>query len=164
MIVSVPIFLSDMVLDTKVEIQIRTIAMDFWASLEHKMSYKFEGNAPANIRRELKECAELVAFLDKKMLSINEEIKEYGEEEHDKDALHIEEPIKSMYGSVYGAAEMSKEQIEATFTEHTKTAPTAIIDLEEEYEVSKKNANVTMEGNILYAWTRKGKKAKKGRQ
>lgn len=164
MIVSVPIFLSDMVLDTKVEIQIRTIAMDFWASLEHKMYYKFEGNAPANIRRELKECAELVAFLDKKMLSINEEIKEYGEEEHDEDALHIEEPIKSMYGSVYGAAEMSKEQIEASFVGHTKKTPTAIIDLEEEYEVSKKNANVTMEGNILYALSRKGKKAKKGRQ
>ena len=63
--------------ETKAEIQIRTIAMDFWASLEHKIYYKFEGNAPDYIRRELKECAELVAFLDKKMLSINEEIKDY---------------------------------------------------------------------------------------
>ena len=44
MLVSVPIFLSDSVVDTKVEIQIRTIAMDFWASLEHKIYYKFEGN------------------------------------------------------------------------------------------------------------------------
>ena len=43
MLVSVPIFLSDSVVDTKVEIQIRTIAMDFWASLEHKIYYKFEG-------------------------------------------------------------------------------------------------------------------------
>ena len=42
MIVSVPIFLSDNVVDTKVEIQIRTIAMDFWASLEHKIYYKLE--------------------------------------------------------------------------------------------------------------------------
>ena len=42
MIVSVPIFLSNDVIDTKVEIQIRTIAMDFWASLEHKIYYKFE--------------------------------------------------------------------------------------------------------------------------
>ena len=41
MIVSVPIFLSNKVVDTKVEIQIRTIAMDFWASLEHKIYYKF---------------------------------------------------------------------------------------------------------------------------
>ena len=44
MIVTIPIFLSDRMVDTKVEIQIRTIAMDFWASLEHKIYYKFEGN------------------------------------------------------------------------------------------------------------------------
>ena len=161
MIVSVPIFLSDMVLDTKVEIQIRTIAMDFWASLEHKMYYKFEGNAPANIRRELKECADLVAFLDKKMLSINEEIKAYDGEEEDEDALHIEEPIKSMYGSVKGASELSEEQIAAAFTGHTKETQTNIIDLEEEFEVSQNSTNATMEGNILHALTRKGKKSKK---
>ena len=77
MIVAVPVFLSDRMVETKVEIQIRTIAMDFWASLEHKIYYKFEGKAPDHIRRELKECAELVTFLDRKMLSINEEIKEY---------------------------------------------------------------------------------------
>ena len=41
--------------DTKVEIQIRTIAMDFWASLEHKIYYKFEGQAPEYISRELKD-------------------------------------------------------------------------------------------------------------
>ena len=60
MIVSVPIFLSNRVVDTKVEIQIRTIAMDFWASLEHKIYYKFEGNAPEYISRDLRECAEIV--------------------------------------------------------------------------------------------------------
>mgnify|MGYP003295650203 FL=1 len=59
MLVTVPVYLSDRIVDTKVEIQIRTVAMDFWASLEHKMYYKFEGNAPENIRRELKECADL---------------------------------------------------------------------------------------------------------
>ena len=53
MLVTVPIFMSDSVVDTKVEIQIRTIAMDFWASLEHKIYYKFEGNAPEYISREL---------------------------------------------------------------------------------------------------------------
>ena len=164
MIVSVPIFLSDMVLDTKVEIQIRTIAMDFWASLEHKMYYKFEGNAPANIRRELKECADLVAFLDKKMLSINEEIKEYtgGEEEWPGDAIRIEEPIKSMYGSVKGTKGLTSEQLAESFGDKKESKEkTAIIDLEEEYEVSEKTDDVTMEGNILLTWTRKGKKAKK---
>lgn len=74
MLVSVPIFLSDGPIDTKVEIQIRTIAMDFWASLEHKIYYKFEGNAPEHISRELKECADMVSELDDKMLSLNEEI------------------------------------------------------------------------------------------
>ena len=74
MLVSVPIFLSDGPIDTKVEIQIRTIAMDFWASLEHKIYYKFGGNAPEHISRELKECADMVSELDDKMLSLNEEI------------------------------------------------------------------------------------------
>lgn len=74
MLASVPIFLSDGVVDTKVEIQIRTIAMDFWASLEHKIYYKFEGNAPDYISRDLRECAEMVSTLDEKMLSLNEAI------------------------------------------------------------------------------------------
>lgn len=74
MLVTVPIFLTDGVVDTKVEIQIRTIAMDFWASLEHKIYYKFEGNAPEYISRDLKECAGIVSMLDAKMLSLNEAI------------------------------------------------------------------------------------------
>ena len=74
MLVSVPIFLTDSVVDTKVEIQIRTIAMDFWASLEHKIYYKFEGNAPDYISRDLRECAGMVSTLDEKMLSLNEAI------------------------------------------------------------------------------------------
>lgn len=76
MLVTVPIFLSDRVVDTKVEIQIRTIAMDFWASLEHKIYYKFEGNAPAYISEELQECADIVSNLDAKMLQLNEAILE----------------------------------------------------------------------------------------
>lgn len=74
MIVSVPVYLSDRIVDTKVEIQIRTVAMDFWASLEHKMHYKFEGDAPEHIRNELIECARMVSDLDARMLSLNEEI------------------------------------------------------------------------------------------
>ncbi|MBP5384716.1 MAG: GTP pyrophosphokinase family protein [Lachnospiraceae bacterium] len=81
MIVSVPIYLSDSVVDTKVEIQIRTVAMDFWASLEHKMNYKFEKNAPEHIKRQLYECAQMVSVLDDMMLSLNEEIQEAQSEE-----------------------------------------------------------------------------------
>ena len=87
MLVTVPIFLSDRVVDTKVEIQIRTIAMDFWASLEHKIYYKFEGNAPDYISRDLRECAGIVANLDAKMLQLNEAILEakIQQEEADKE-------------------------------------------------------------------------------
>ena len=76
MIVSVPVYLSDGRVDTKVEIQIRTIAMDFWASLEHKIYYKFEGNAPDYISEDLKECSDIVSMLDAKMLQLNEAILE----------------------------------------------------------------------------------------
>lgn len=76
MIVTVPVYLSDRTVDTKVEIQIRTVAMDFWASLEHKIYYKFEGDAPDYISRDLRECAEMVSTLDEKMLSLNEAIQE----------------------------------------------------------------------------------------
>ena len=74
MVVTVPVYLSDRIIDAKVEIQIRTVAMDFWASLEHKIQYKFEGNAPAHINSELLECAHMVSELDTRMLSLNDEI------------------------------------------------------------------------------------------
>ena len=95
MLVSVPIFLSDSVVNTKVEIQIRTIAMDFWASLEHKIYYKFEGNAPEYISRELKDCAEMVSRLDEKMLSLNIAIQECSErEEATKRQREVTAPVK----------------------------------------------------------------------
>ena len=74
MLVSVPIFLSDSVVDTKVEIQIRTIAMDFWASLEHKLRYK--KNIPESeaeyLAKELVECAGISASLDQRMEAIRD--------------------------------------------------------------------------------------------
>lgn len=83
MLVSVPIYLSDSVVETKVEIQIRTIAMDFWASLEHKIYYKFEGHAPEYISHELKECADMVSALDDRMLILNEVIQKCLDEKND---------------------------------------------------------------------------------
>ena len=61
------------------EVQIRTVAMDFWASLEHKIYYKFEGNAPAYLQQELKACADVVNMLDAKMFSLNQSILELSE-------------------------------------------------------------------------------------
>mgnify|MGYP004441191675 CR=1 FL=1 len=63
---------------TKVEIQIRTVAQDFWATLEHKMHYKFEGDGPDYITKELRECARYVAELDERMQELNNAIQKYG--------------------------------------------------------------------------------------
>lgn len=84
MLVTVPIFMADKVINTKVEIQIRTIAMDFWASLEHKIYYKFEGNAPEYISHDLRTCAGIVSELDAKMLQLNEAILEAKAKQEEK--------------------------------------------------------------------------------
>ena len=117
MIVSVPIFLSNEVIDTKVEIQIRTIAMDFWASLEHKIYYKFEGHAPDHITRELKECADLVSFLDRKMVAINEEVQSYKAPEQEEGRTRyltnlIKERMKDAYGTVMDEKAIEEEEKE----------------------------------------------------
>lgn len=82
MLVTIPVYLSDRIVDTKVEIQIRTVAQDFWASLEHKINYKFEGNVPENIREELVDCAHMVSMLDDKMLWLNEEVQKLEKEQN----------------------------------------------------------------------------------
>lgn len=74
MLLSIQVALADAVIPTKVEVQLRTMAMDFWASLEHKIHYKFEGDAPEHIRTELIECAKMVSDLDARMLKLNEEL------------------------------------------------------------------------------------------
>jgi putative GTP pyrophosphokinase len=50
--------------------------MDFWASLEHKIHYKFEGNAPEHIKEQLVECSRIVSNLDERMLDLNKEIQQ----------------------------------------------------------------------------------------
>lgn len=84
--ISVPVFLSNSTEIVSVEIQFRTIAMDFWASLEHELRYKTETNVDASIKSELKECAEQIASIDQQMqkmrikiLEDNKNIEEYGE-------------------------------------------------------------------------------------
>lgn len=76
LIVSVPIFLQNEKRNMKVEVQLRTIAMDFWASLEHKMRYKKEipNEVAGELADQLKECAEQSAMLDRKMQEIRDRI------------------------------------------------------------------------------------------
>ena len=71
LVLEVPIFLAEGVQPIHVEVQLRTIAMDFWASLEHKLKYKTDNNAPEDIKKELIQCAMSISELDYKMQSIH---------------------------------------------------------------------------------------------
>ena len=82
MLLSIPVALADAVVPAKVELQIRTMAMDFWVSLEHKIYYKYEGNAPDYFERELQECASIISRLDTKMMSLNEAMKKIDGDGH----------------------------------------------------------------------------------
>ncbi|RKW35084.1 MAG: GTP pyrophosphokinase family protein, partial [Lachnospiraceae bacterium] len=70
MIIEIPVFFSDRKQAMKVEVQIRTIAMDFWASLDHQIKYKKEFPGAENVSRDLKECADIIADTDNRMLKI----------------------------------------------------------------------------------------------
>ena len=87
MVVTIPVYLTDGKVDTKVEIQIRTIAMDFWASLEHKIAYKFEA------------CADMVDMLDAKMFSLNQEIMKIEKGKEEERARKKEEDERAASGS-----------------------------------------------------------------
>ena len=83
LIVKVPVFLSDKTLPMKVEVQIRTIAMDFWASLEHQVKYKRGVSDASSISAELKECADTICDTDEKMQNIYHKIQELREIDSD---------------------------------------------------------------------------------
>ena len=80
MIVEVPVFFSDRKEMMRVEIQIRTVAMDFWASLEHQMKYKKESADRPEIAAELKSCAETIVATDARMLGIRKRIEKLEKE------------------------------------------------------------------------------------
>lgn len=84
LIVAVPIFLENEKREMKVEVQLRTIAMDFWASLEHKVRYKknIPESVSTQLAQELNECAEMSAALDERMQSIRDRIVELSAEEN----------------------------------------------------------------------------------
>ncbi|QIB67845.1 GTP pyrophosphokinase family protein [Aminipila butyrica] len=71
LIVEIPVFFVHRVEKIPVEIQIRTMAMDFWASLEHQLRYKAEGEIPKFIAEELKECSENIAHSDLQMQKVH---------------------------------------------------------------------------------------------
>jgi putative GTP pyrophosphokinase len=74
LIVRIPVFLSDRVERVKVEIQMRTVGMDFWAAVEHKLFYKYAGTAPADFADELRAAAETAADLDARMTALHQRL------------------------------------------------------------------------------------------
>lgn len=86
LVIEVPIFLSNRKRYMKVEIQIRTMAMDFWASLEHELKYKHDIENENEISKELRECAEVISNTDMKMLEIRDKIKP----KHTEDARYLD--------------------------------------------------------------------------
>ena len=75
LIVQVPVYLSEHTELVPVELQLRTIAMDFWASTEHKLSYKYRKNLPARLQAELDDAARVAADLDERMEGLRTEIR-----------------------------------------------------------------------------------------
>ncbi|UYZ22504.1 GTP pyrophosphokinase family protein [Mesobacillus jeotgali] len=95
LIIKIPVFMSDRVEMVFVELQIRTIAMDFWASLEHKIYYKYDKEIPERIKKDLKDAAISAAELDLKMESINNEVANLKvKEDLDGDLLPFNETLK----------------------------------------------------------------------
>ena len=93
-ILEVPVFLSGGPVPVICEVQIRTIAMDFWASLEHKIHYKFDGDVPDRLIDELTEAADASDQLDRRMEQLHSEVREGtadidSGEEFDEEALRI---------------------------------------------------------------------------
>ncbi|NGP44820.1 GTP pyrophosphokinase family protein [Bacillaceae bacterium SIJ1] len=100
LLLKVPVFMSDRTEEVCVEVQIRTVAMDFWASLEHKMYYKYQGSAPPKMQEEIKEAAEQVNALDRRMERIHQEIKSGKAEQHQDDELsHTPHELIALFGT-----------------------------------------------------------------
>ena len=90
MILDIPIFLSTGKKHMKVEVQLRTIAMDFWASLEHKLRYKKNIANAEEISKELKKCADSISIIDQRMQQIRGMIEPSEDVKELEDAEHIE--------------------------------------------------------------------------
>lgn len=76
MILKVPVYLTTGKEYVYVELQIRTMAMDFWASLEHRIKYKYDGIIPEDVQEELIQCAETISQADKQMMHLHNKVKE----------------------------------------------------------------------------------------
>lgn len=86
--IEIPVFLSSGLVPVRIEIQLRTIAMDFWASIEHKIYYKYREQAPSHIQAQLKECANLISKLDDRMFELKNTITELDFDDNVKESTN----------------------------------------------------------------------------
>ena len=77
MIVEVPVYLTDRISPVRIEVQIRTVAMDLWAGLEHKIYYKSGLEIPQELKDEIKQAADDMAAIDQRLCKIKAQISEY---------------------------------------------------------------------------------------
>ena len=103
-IIEVPVFLSTGAVPVTVEVQIRTIAMDFWASLEHKIHYKFDGEVPDHLAESLSDAAAIAESLDHRMEDLHREV--HG----DQAETEVSEPAAIDEDLVIRMWEMLREQ------------------------------------------------------
>ena len=80
LILKVPIYLTSGEEEVFVELQIRTMGMDFWASLEHKIKYKYDGYIPEDVKKELVEYADIISKADEKMMDLNDKVQIFKED------------------------------------------------------------------------------------
>jgi putative GTP pyrophosphokinase len=102
LIATVPVFMSDRVERVPVEIQIRTVAMDFWASLEHKIFYKYQGEVPVDLVYDLKQAADVANRLDLKMERLHDQVVALGPDGREE-------------GDTFSTADLSQFDLPADF-------------------------------------------------
>jgi len=98
-LVRVPVHLSDRVVPVTVELQLRTVAMDFWASLEHKIYYKYREDVPEDLLQQLRDAAQTAADLDERMERLHVQINtHHGDSAHSSPNLpdHVVQRLQEM--------------------------------------------------------------------
>jgi putative GTP pyrophosphokinase len=116
LIVQVPVYLTDRVEEVVVEVQLRTIAMDFWASLEHKIFYKYDGHVPAHLTDSLKLAADVASSLDTSMERIHTEVQAIAADDpprgpRDTDPSNLEEALLRGFWRTAEAAESDRSHL-----------------------------------------------------
>ncbi|MGO1545251.1 MAG: GTP pyrophosphokinase [Gulosibacter sp.] len=98
-IVEVPVFLSSRTVNVPVEVQFRTVAMDFWATLEHKIFYKYDGDVPPEVVLKLEESAETAAQMDRDMEALHDSVhgpRDFRERDRQDDQVISDDVVRKL--------------------------------------------------------------------